>query len=206
MRKVDPVKHQERRQQIVGAAVSLFADKGFDRTTTAEICKAAGISTGNLFHYFPSKRAIFHAVFQEDGDDKADALARARTADDPWQALLEVVELLATPATEPLTPPLVMEAMVQAYRDPELDELLSRDNADEHAAVAHLLRRTADAGQTDPGLDPDDAATWVLALVATLYTSAATDPSFQPAGQLPMLRLILERYLRPGRNGQATTG
>ncbi|MFH7595602.1 TetR/AcrR family transcriptional regulator [Streptomyces racemochromogenes] len=196
MRTVDPVKHQAQRRRIVNAAAALFAAKGFERTTTADICKAVGMSAGNLFHYFPNKRAIFLAVFDGDREEKAERLARAQAVDDPWEALLETVDLLAEAAVEPLVPHLVMEAMVQAYRDPELEALLSRDNATEHAAVTTLLTRAAAAGRMDPGLDPDDTATWVLALIASLYTSAATDPSFRPAEQLPTLHLILHRFLQ----------
>ncbi|WP_414167364.1 TetR/AcrR family transcriptional regulator [Streptoverticillium reticulum] len=198
MRTVDPAKHQARKRHIVDAATVLFATKGFERTTTAEICKAAGMSAGNLFHYFPNKRAVFLAVFEGDRDDKAERLVQARSAEDPWRALLEVVDLLAAPAAEPLAPPLVMEAMVQAYRDPELEAVLSRSNAEEHATVAALIRKAAAAGQVDPGLDPDGAASWVLAMVASLYTSAAGDPAFEPAEQLPTLRLILRRFLCAG--------
>ncbi|MGW5211311.1 TetR/AcrR family transcriptional regulator [Streptomyces sp. NPDC004051] len=200
MRTVDPARHQARRRHIINAAAELFAAKGFERTTTAEICKAAGMSAGNLFHYFPNKRAIFHAVFEDDEGDgatKAERLAAARTADDPWAALLDTVDLLAAPAMEPLVPALVMEAMVQAYRDPELEALLSRDNDEEQSTIVTLLHNAAAAGQIDPALDPDGTAAWVMALVAALYTSAATDPSFDPAAQLPTLRLILHRFLRP---------
>ncbi|MCQ6553883.1 TetR/AcrR family transcriptional regulator [Streptomyces sp. C10-9-1] len=196
MRTVDPAKHQARRRHILDAATGLFAAKGYERTTTAEICKAAGISAGNLFHYFPNKRAIFLAVFDEEGDDKAERLVKARGADDPWQALMDLVDHLAAPATEPVVPALVMEAMVQAYRDPELEALLSRGNADEHAAIAALLTRAADDGLIDPELDPDSTATWITALIASVYTSAATSPGFDPADQLPTLRLILTRYLQ----------
>lgn len=200
MRTVDPARHQARRRHIINVAAELFAAKGFERTTTAEICKAAGMSAGNLFHYFPNKRAIFHAVFEDDEHDgatKADRLAAARAADDPWTALLETVDLLAAPSTEPLVPGLVMEAMVQAYRDPELDALLSRDNAEERSTVTTLLQNAAAAGQIDTALDPDSTAAWIMALIAALYTSAATDPSFNPADQLSTLRLILQRFLRP---------
>ncbi|MFD6588049.1 hypothetical protein ACFWED_14310 [Streptomyces anulatus] len=118
----------------------------------------------------------------------------AEVADDPWNALLEVIDLLAAPALEPLAPPLVMEAMVQAYRDPEAEAALSRDTADEQKTVAVLLRRAAAAGRIDPELDPDATASWVVTLIASLYTGAATDPAFKPAEQLPTLRLILTRY------------
>ncbi|MGW0754981.1 TetR/AcrR family transcriptional regulator [Streptomyces sp. NPDC002814] len=206
MRTVDPARHQARRRHIINVAAELFAAKGFERTTTAEICKAAGMSAGNLFHYFPNKRAIFHAVFEDDEHDgatKAERLAAARTADDPWTALLETVDLLASPSTEPLVPALVMEAMVQAYRDPELDALLSRDNAEERSTVTTLLQNAAAAGQIDTALDPDDTAAWIMALIAALYTSAATDPSFSPADQLPTLRLILRRFLQPDAVSQS---
>ncbi|MFJ9413356.1 TetR/AcrR family transcriptional regulator [Streptomyces sp. NPDC101227] len=200
MRTVDPAKRRARRRHIINAATELFATKGFERTTTAEICKAAGMSAGNLFHYFPNKRAIFHAVFEDDEHDgagKSERLAAARAADDPWTALLDTVDLLAAPATQPLVPALVMEAMIQAHRDHELEALLSRDNDEERSTVTALLRSAAASGRIDPALDPDDTAAWVMALIAALYTSAATDPSFSPAGQLPMLRLILHRFLRP---------
>jgi AcrR family transcriptional regulator len=206
MRTVDPARHQARRRHIINVAAELFAAKGFERTTTAEICNAAGMSAGNLFHYFPNKRAIFHAVFEDDEHDgvaKAERLAAARAADDPWTALLETVDLLASPSTEPLVPALVMEAMVQAYRDPELDALLSRDNAEERSTVTTLLQNAAAAGQIDTALDPDGTAAWVMALIASLYTSAATDPSFSPADQLPTLRLILRRFLRPDAVSQS---
>ncbi|MDA0563993.1 TetR/AcrR family transcriptional regulator [Streptomonospora sp. S1-112] len=206
MRTVDPAKHRERRRQILGAAARLFAEKGFERTTTAEICRAAGMSPGNLFHYFPSKRAIFAAVLtDDDGGDRSGRLAAARTAADPLAALFDTVDLLAEAALDPLSPPLVMEAMVMAYRDPELAESLGADNDEEHAALTDLLTRAVAAGQVDPGLDPRNTATWIQTLIGALYTSAATDPAFVPAEQLPTLHLIVRRFLR-AEAGAGTSG
>ncbi|MFF3543054.1 TetR/AcrR family transcriptional regulator [Streptomyces platensis] len=206
MRTIDPAKHAARRQHIVNAACELFATQGFERTTTAQICKAAGMSSGNVFHYFPNKRAIFVALLQDDKNEKTERLAAATAGADPWAALLEVVRFLAAPATEPLAPPLVMEAMLQAHRDPELAELLGQDNTDEHTVITELLTKAAAAGQIDPGLDPGHAASWVMALIASMYTSAATEPSFDPAGQLPTLLLIVERFLRGEPHEHRTGG
>jgi AcrR family transcriptional regulator len=66
MRTVDPDKHRARRTHIIESAVALFASKGFAETTTADICRAAGISTGSLFHYFPSKQAVFYGIWELD--------------------------------------------------------------------------------------------------------------------------------------------
>ncbi|MFW6091821.1 MAG: TetR/AcrR family transcriptional regulator [Actinomycetota bacterium] len=196
MRKVDPAKHEARRQQVIDAAAALFAEKGLDGTTTAEICRAAGMSSGNVFHYFSSKREIFYALITHDEDEKAEQLAAAQTMGDPWQGLLAVVDLLAAPATVPLGPPLVMEAMIQAHRDPELAAWLERDQANEHAAVEALVARATERGQIDPGRSPRHTASWIIALVGALFLQAATDSDFDPAAEVATLHVILHRFLR----------
>lgn len=50
---------EERRKQILEAAMSVFIEKGFISTTTLEIAKAAGISEVTLFRYFSTKQEIF---------------------------------------------------------------------------------------------------------------------------------------------------
>ncbi len=46
------------RQRIIDAAQSLFVTRGFDATTTRDIAREAGIATGTLFNYFPTKEDI----------------------------------------------------------------------------------------------------------------------------------------------------
>ncbi len=65
MPKISPSKREERRRQILKAAVSCFARRGFHQTTVEEICKAAGLSPGAVYRYFPSKGEIIRAVAEE---------------------------------------------------------------------------------------------------------------------------------------------
>jgi AcrR family transcriptional regulator len=54
----DPIREQlieARRDQILEAAVGVFADKGFHRATTKEIASAAGVSEGTIYNYFENK-------------------------------------------------------------------------------------------------------------------------------------------------------
>ena len=51
-----------RRRQIADAAVQLFIDKGFHKTTTRQIARAAGFSIGSLYEYFASKEDILYMV------------------------------------------------------------------------------------------------------------------------------------------------
>lgn len=46
------------REKLVDAARSLFAEKGFDRATTAEIAREAGLSEGTIYRHFKSKREL----------------------------------------------------------------------------------------------------------------------------------------------------
>jgi AcrR family transcriptional regulator len=46
------------RERILEAARRLFADNGYEATTTRDIAQAAEIATGTLFNYFPTKEAI----------------------------------------------------------------------------------------------------------------------------------------------------
>src|SRR5215467_9131451 len=63
MRRLDPVKHEEKRQEILAAAKACFARDGFLGISIADICQEAGISPGHLYHYFDSKDAILDVVF-----------------------------------------------------------------------------------------------------------------------------------------------
>lgn len=53
------MKKEDRKIQILDAALSVFIDKGYSGATTAEIAKAADISEVTLFRYFTSKQEIF---------------------------------------------------------------------------------------------------------------------------------------------------
>ena len=54
------------RQRILDAARQLFATGGFDTSTTCgDIADAAGIATGTLFNYFPTKEALLASLAAE---------------------------------------------------------------------------------------------------------------------------------------------
>jgi AcrR family transcriptional regulator len=52
----------QRKQAIVDAVRDVFAEKGFDGTTTRELAKAAGVSEALLYKHFPSKESLYTAM------------------------------------------------------------------------------------------------------------------------------------------------
>jgi AcrR family transcriptional regulator len=54
-------KKERRRQLIAEAAHGLFADRGFEAVTVAEVARAADVSEGTVFNYFPTKEELFYS-------------------------------------------------------------------------------------------------------------------------------------------------
>ena len=54
-----------RREQIVGAAMRVFAEKGFRRATTREVAREAGVSEGTIYNYFEDKDALLLTILDK---------------------------------------------------------------------------------------------------------------------------------------------
>src|SRR6187431_649524 len=50
------------RQEIVGTAIRLFQELGFDNVSVEMICESVGVSRATFFNYFPQKEMIFSAI------------------------------------------------------------------------------------------------------------------------------------------------
>jgi AcrR family transcriptional regulator len=53
------------RKHILAAALKLFSRRGYHGTSIRDIAEASRASTGNVYHHFPDKEAIFNALIQE---------------------------------------------------------------------------------------------------------------------------------------------
>lgn len=75
---------EQRRAQLIDAALDLFSERGFEATRVADIAQAAGVAQGLLYHYFPTKEALLAAIIERHGP------------------LPLLTELLATPPDRPV--------------------------------------------------------------------------------------------------------
>jgi len=53
------------RGRMLDAAVALFSEHGYEATSVAEICEAAGASKGAFYHHFPSKQELFLRILNQ---------------------------------------------------------------------------------------------------------------------------------------------
>ena len=134
---------EEKRRQILDAAVRVFARTGYHDSRVGDIAKDAGVAYGLVYHYFDSKDAVLEAVFRE-------AWGRLLTA-------INEVERSQQPAPEQLR--LVTKIVLRTWRDdPDLVRLLVREitrsphlqrEIDEIAEAFAALERIVAHGQRE---------------------------------------------------------
>jgi AcrR family transcriptional regulator len=78
----------ERRRRLLEIGAGLFTRHAYDEISMATIAREAGISKALLYHYFPSKQAMFTAMLEERAGEVA-----ARTTPDPGLPLQQQLEV-----------------------------------------------------------------------------------------------------------------
>ena len=91
---------EEKRRQILDAAVRVFARQGYHDSRVGDIAKDAGVAYGLVYHYFNSKEAVLDAVFREAWGRLVEALAAVAGAQEPAPVRLRKVAKLHFKTTE----------------------------------------------------------------------------------------------------------
>jgi AcrR family transcriptional regulator len=59
------MENDERRAQLLGLGLGVFSGRAYDEVSMEDIARAAGISKGLVYHYFPTKRHFYVAALKE---------------------------------------------------------------------------------------------------------------------------------------------
>jgi AcrR family transcriptional regulator len=147
---------EDRRVQILEAALKVFAEKGFDRATNMDIAREAGITAGLIYHYFKSKQAVLEAAIAIASPLKVIRSATPDMLDQPPRVLLrtlflqlfEVVEDDRFISLMKITLPAAIHGTVRAA-------VLVSSMQEATAFLERYLRRWTKKGElriADPGL------------------------------------------------------
>ena len=60
-----------RREQLLQVGAEMFSSRAYDEVEISEVAKAAGVSRGLLYHYFPGKRAFYAAIVEAHANELA---------------------------------------------------------------------------------------------------------------------------------------
>jgi len=84
--------HEDRTAAILEGAKTAFAEKGFDGASMQDLARAAGMSAGNFYRYFPSKNAIVEALIARDIASVRQDFALIEAASNPAEGLYDAME------------------------------------------------------------------------------------------------------------------
>jgi AcrR family transcriptional regulator len=158
-----------RREQIIEAAMSRFAEGGFHSTGMAEVITATGLSAGAVYRYFPSKEALIRAIVEERVlSAAASAFERIldEGVDDPVEAVsaaLGTVDAISAREGVDLTR-VAVQAWAEALRNPDILEVAQGAYARMRFYLAAVARRGQEHGRLAADADPDELAKTMLSL------------------------------------------
>jgi AcrR family transcriptional regulator len=179
-RKADP----NRRSTILAAAAQVFAGKGYAAARIIEVARAAQVGKGTIYEYFPSKEALFFAVFEEMMGDAAAAIAKAsETLTGNFAARLQrLSDLIVSTWLEELHMyALVMEFWSATASSPGRDSFKAsfrEGYAELRNVVGDLIRRGQASGEVTRECDVAAVAASLIGTWDALLLQAWLDPDF----------------------------
>jgi TetR/AcrR family transcriptional regulator, fatty acid metabolism regulator protein len=143
---------EEKRRQILDAAVRVFARSGFHTSRVGDIAEEAGVAHGLLYHYFSSKADVLETIFREN-----------------WAVLLERIEAVeksAEPARDQLRhvavillrtwqhePDVVRVLVREIARSPEVQDRIG-ELVKPIGTIRRIVERGIESGEFRSDLDP----------------------------------------------------
>jgi AcrR family transcriptional regulator len=154
---------EEPPDDIMDAAYRALCDHGYADVTMQAIADEADRSTAALHYHYDTKHDLLVAFLDHLYDRFADRLDAADEGD-PVERLLGVVDAVATPPDDAdrRFATAVLEIKAQAPYDDDFRDRLAEFDRLLHDRLRDAIADGVDARVLDPGVDPDDAAGFVV--------------------------------------------
>ena len=164
-----PAAAEDKRRQILDAAVRVFARKGYHASRVGDIAEEAGVAHGLLYHYFESKGDVLEAVFHENWSVLLDRIANVEETEEP--AVDQLRHIAAIILRTWLHLPDVVRVVVREFgRSPEVAERIGVLAQPIHA-IERVIARGVERGEFRQDIDPRFAATVVYGSIDELLTA-----------------------------------
>jgi AcrR family transcriptional regulator len=167
MPKVSEAYRDQRREQILHAALKCVATKGFHQTSMREICREAGLSFGAVYNYFRSKEEILAALTEIGREGKGaqiEKLEDCATAREALARLFQLVFAAYGDVAFRVYAPVDVECYSEALRNPQVFEIMRRELVSLHQSLSVLVTGWKDANALSPEIDTGYLAHYLIAL------------------------------------------
>jgi len=192
-----PDHSEDRRRQILRAAMSCFARRGFHLTTMNDISVEAQISVGLIYRYFDSKDAVITFMASEHLDDLRRVLEQARRAPTLFEAMELVSICHCEEEPEHLHLSLVLDLFAEAARNEQVRVLLRDVTEFFIESVTDLIASSEEVRAAGPGVAPRTAAEIIVDSMRGMMIRAIADSSALTATQIRERQLAMLRTLWP---------
>lgn len=193
-----PDVREERRPQIIDAAIRVFLRKGYHKATMPEIAREAGLSVGGMYWYFKGRKEIvmdiLRQVFQSDLDD----LTQLLRSQAPTAERLQAYAAQYAQCYDEFSwlDPIGVQFYAECAHNPQARKFI-REYLDHYRqALATLIEQGVQRGEFRT-VNPPDVANAILGVEEGLSTLAVADPqgirwreSFQTAMDLIVTGLM----------------
>jgi AcrR family transcriptional regulator len=195
-----------RREEVLAAAVRVFARRGYAATRIDDVAREAGIAKGSVYLYFDSREQLLHAAFEGLAERSARLLREA--VDGPGTAgerLAGLVRGVMTGMSADRDLALVLLDLWSAGRDVESPVDMAAAYRDYRSVIAGLLTRARTEGLPPP-VDAAAHATVVVGALEGCLLQWLLDPAVDPAALSdPVIRLLVPTAPPDARKGVTTS-
>ena len=153
------IAQEEKRRQILDAAVRTFAAKGYHASRVGDIAEEAGVAYGLVYHYFDSKEDVLETIFRETWTELLEAIhAVEESAETAPEKLRQVTAILLRSWRR--QPDLVRVLVREVARSPEVQR-----RVDELSEIFRAIERIVASGQVAGEYRTDvepQLASWIV--------------------------------------------
>jgi AcrR family transcriptional regulator len=185
----------DRRTQILNAALTSFAKRGFHQASMHDISAEAGISVGLIYRYFANKEAVISAMADRHKEEIHDVLERSHKA----PTLLESLEILFTAHCCEDAPQVlsafVVDLYAEAARNPQMADLVRDVLQTAMDGLVDLIARSPESRNLANDLKPAEVAELIYAVARGMLMRDVLQPPTMTAEERRARQLEVTRRL-----------
>ena len=155
--------NQDRRDQIMRAAMICFAKHGFHQTSMHDISAEAGISVGLIYRYFASKDAVFSAMADAHKLEIQQLLDQARQAPSVLDALEVFFTAHCCSGERRIESAFVVDLFAEGSRNPRIAEAVRDILESLINGVSELIAHSPEMRDAPPGMNAREVTELIFA-------------------------------------------
>ena len=149
------LKAPQRREQLISVATKLFAERGYEATTTAAIAEAAGVTEPILYRHFEGKQDLFVAIVREMSDLTMRHWQELTAAtDDPAEAIRRIARQFPEHVAKLADAYHVIHGALSSSRDGQVVKVMHEHYVQIEAFFVGIISRGQKAGLVRKDMDP----------------------------------------------------